>query len=1317
MNDIQSLEIGAPTLQRSTWMLSFESGDTSLEVRRFSTEESLNHLFSLTITAVSLNPDLDLAAFVGRGAAFSAATGVANALVGQRAWSGVCRSMDLVRVETTGLSTYEIIVVPRLWQLTQRRNHRLFQHISIPDIVDTLLGEWSIEPDWHIARDDYPKLELRVQYGESDYDFFCRLLEEAGVTFSFVDSDVGTRLVLDDQPHSGALRATALPFRDSPGQAQAARMEYVTAVRLHEEVKPARHVVRDFDYRRPRFRLEGSSNAQGAPHALMEQYHYLPGAALAEVGESAGTPSADDKGMARHSDKVGQALADRSLQASRGPRRVVRLVTSAIDLAPGVIFSLADHPRGELGPEQKLLATGVELEGAEGEEWKMRVKAVFAGEPFLPPQATPKPHIHGVQSALVVGPDGQEIYTDEFGRVRVQFHWDREGDNNDDSSVWMRVVYNASGPGYGIVSIPRVGHEVIIAFMEGNPDLPMVVGSTYNATSPVPYDLPDNKTVSTWKAASSPGGEGFNEIKMENKTGQELLYQQAEKDLAVLVKNDEVHLVGHDRSVMVEHDEVKSVKNDRTHVVQHDERTSIKNDRVEQVGHDEHVGIGNDRVHQIKKNETLAVGDNHVIQVGKSAVLAVGENRSVHVGKDEQVSIGQDQSVSVGQSRSTSVGINESVQVGSRYTVTVSNGLKGKLASALGSVLDGGALSSLSKVIGPFATGPLQQVVGKLAKTSMGATPLSALIKGPAAALQELLPGPLQGVASMVSGQVDSLLGGLFGVSGGQPTSFDMVDKKITITTGDASIVLDGGKIILQAKEGIYLTSAEIGVQGATKIEIVAGMHPVMLAAAEAVGKEPPPEALGGALLLSGMKELAVISPKGEALLGAKKGLQIGCDAKIEMIGTKEVKIASSEGDAIVLGKTVQLNPPAKTKKEKEPEAKPNEEAKASDAAAFQNAKEYHFAKGAETQGYQLGEQASEEGAKATEPGWTGGEGSDQRDRASNFADNLVAGPPGNFRDLSSLASGMISVFKGMGKFVVEHPKEATAIVAFSVLFPEAAVVLGGALSIGSGYKLGQGLDQLVNAHSEGERQAALTVLGEASTELGLNFGPGVIGALKKLTPALLSKVGGILAFVKNSDVPGLVSSLNALFKEPAVASLRTEAATVSVMPKAPPPAPKRPLPGEPGGPPVPPRALPKQSTTPIPAPQPTLPVPHPEQIDFYRGGTRNGNEPISSNASSYDPLSHADNRPYVAVSTDPNVALDYAKQRILNGEAQNAYVHRIRVAKGTETIDWRTDNKAAEAEFRIVGEVPPGAIVETWQVTREGSGWKVQRIRVRRNP
>lgn len=927
MTQAQSFD-AAPSLPRSVLTLSFESGETSLEVRRFEVEEGLSHLFTLTITAVSPNPDLDLATLVGRSAAFSAATGVEHALVGRRAWSGICRAMDLVRVEAAGLSTYELTLVPTLWRLTQRRNHRLFQHVGIPDIVDTLLGEWSIEPSWRVARGDYPKLELRVQYGESDYDFLSRLLEEAGITFSFAEgSEAGsTQLVLDDRPQGGTSRAAALPFRDSPGQAAAARVEYVTAARLHEEVRPARQVVRDFDYRRPQFRLEGTSAAEGGLHPLMEQYHYRPGSALAEVGEAGGTPAADDKGMARHDDKVGQAFAQRGLQALRGPRRVVRFETNALDLAPGVIFSLADHPRGELGPAEGLLVTRIELEGVEGEPWRMRGKAVFAKEPYQPAPVTPKPSIHGVQSALVVGPDGQEIYTDEFGRIRVQFHWDREGDNNDDSSVWMRVVYNASGPGYGIVSIPRVGHEVILAFMEGDPDLPIVVGSTYNATSPVPYELPDNKTVSTWKAASSPGGDGFNEVKMENKAGHELLYQQAEKDMAVLVKNDEVHMVGHDRSVMVEHDEVKSVKNDRTHVVQHDERTAVQNDRVEQVGHDEHVGVGNDRVHQIKANDTLGVGKNHVVQVGKSAVLAVGEDRSVHVGKDEQVSVGQDQSVSVGQSRSTSVGINDALQVGSRYTVTVSNGLTGKLASALGGVLDGGALASLSKVVGPFATGPLQQIVGKLAKTSIGATPLAKLIQGPAAALQEVLPGPLKSLGSMVSGQIDALLGDLFGVSGGPPTTFDMVDKKITLTTGDASIVLDGGKIILQAKEGIFVTSAEVGVQGAVKVEIVAGMHPI---AAAAAGQVPPPAEIQGALLLSGMKELAAISPQGKAFLGAKEAVLVACEAETEVVGKKGAKLLSTEGDAVVVGKTVQLNPPAKAKKKEEPEPKPNDETKA----------------------------------------------------------------------------------------------------------------------------------------------------------------------------------------------------------------------------------------------------------------------------------------------------------------------------------------------------------------------------------------------------
>jgi type VI secretion system secreted protein VgrG len=889
--------------------LIFESGDESLSVRSFRVEEGLNDLFTVAITARSVDPDLDLASFVGQRAAFLLAGGVER----ERRWTGICSRMEQVRVEPKGLSTYDLTIVPRLWFLTQRRNHRLFQHQSIPDILDKLLAEWGIEPAWQIDRGSYPSLELRIQYGESDYAFLSRLVEEAGITFSFApEPGKGSRLVFADRPQGADPRPSLLPFVDAPEASQAGRLEYLTAVRVSDQVRPGKLVVRDFDFRRPAHRLVGDASAgAGGLDAMLEQYHYLPGAALAETGEAGNTPVGDDKGVGRHADATGQGLAQRSLQSHRALKRAVHYQTNAFDLAPGVVFGVDRHPRSDLAADKLLLVVHARLEGTVGEEWTMSGKALFTDQPHYPAQVTPKPRIHGVQSAVVVGPDGQEIHTDEYGRVRVQFHWDREGEFNEESFVWIRVSQGWAGGGYGMLSLPRVGHEVLVQFMDGDPDSPLVVGRAFNASTTVPYALPDHKTVSTWRSASSPGADGFNEIKMEDKKGQELLYMQAEKDHARLVKNDEVSLIGNDRTKMVEHDEMSSIKNDRVKVVQHDERVSVQNDRTGLVGNDEHLAVGRDRVAQIKKNETLAVGENHAIQVGKSASLSVGEDRAAHVGKSDQTSVGESQSVTVGQSRSATIGINDNTLVGSQYSVTIANGLGGKVSGILGKLLDGSVLGSLGSIASPLVAGPMQKVMSLLGKGPFGDTPLPMFIQGPMATLEAVLPGKLKQVASMMSGPLSSVFG-----AGEQPTSFVMVDKKITLTTGDATIQLEGGKITLSAKEGIFLDAGQV-------IDLTAGM--MLQAQANALvkiqaGPTPVPSPKGGPatkfapavgdLLLVGMKQVEV-GAKELMVLGSQKEMVLVAKETISVAGDKGITVVSASGNTIVKGKMVQLNPPS----------------------------------------------------------------------------------------------------------------------------------------------------------------------------------------------------------------------------------------------------------------------------------------------------------------------------------------------------------------------------------------------------------------------
>ncbi len=510
--------------------LAFESGETSLDVRLFDVHESVSGLFSVSIRARSASPDLDLESIVGKKASFRIVSGVAFGRVQARLWTGVCNHIEQIQAEPTGLSTYHLRIVPTLWLLTQRRNHRLYQHLSIPDIADQILAEWSIEPAWSIDRGAYPRLEYKCQYGESDYTFLTRLLEEAGIAFTFPndadDEAQGSVLTLSEALHQGAPRpAPNLPFADNPNQA--AEKEFITNVALAHEVRPGAHVVRDYDFRNPAFALFGTAQKAAPPEDKLEQYHYLPGAVLVEGGSGAmgggpnppgsETPVADDKGIARYDPKFAAALAQRALDARRVSKRTVTFESNALDLAPGVILSMDNHPHSELDPDRQLLLTEVQFRGETGAEWTRSCQAVFADAPYRPLRQTSKPDATGVQSATVVGRSGQEIDVDELGRVRVQFPWDRQGTNDDSSSAWIRVSQGWAGTGFGLINIPRIGQEVLVGFLGGDPDQPVIVGRVFNQQSPVPYKLPDNKTRSTWKSNSSARlRNGFNEIMFED---------------------------------------------------------------------------------------------------------------------------------------------------------------------------------------------------------------------------------------------------------------------------------------------------------------------------------------------------------------------------------------------------------------------------------------------------------------------------------------------------------------------------------------------------------------------------------------------------------------------------------------------------------------------------------------------------------------------------------------------------------------------------------------------------------------------------------
>ena len=580
------------------------SGDW-LDVRHFEATDKMSSLFEVRVVAVSENHDLDFEAIIGRAMSFAVHGGQS------RSWSGVCSHLQQIGVDegssnghSRELATYELVLVPTLWLLTQRRNHRMFQRKSEIDIVQQLLSEWQIEPTLRLSG-TYKKRKYRVQYGESDFAFLSRLLEDAGVSFYF-DGSADSALVLDDGPQGNPRRAP-IAFREKPTDAD---LEHVTQVKVARNLRPGKYTVRDHDYRRPAsYNLGATASASGVEEQL-ERFHYVPGAFLFESDKGEATPHADDKGKYRADESEGEGLAKRRLDAQRATTRQVSFKSNTVDPAPGHVLTFLDHPKSELGAQKPLLVLASTLSGELPGKWSHALEAVSGDSPYRPELKTPKPRAQGVESATVVGPAGEEIHVDEFGRVRVQFHWDREGQMNDDSSCWIHVNQPWGGAGFGGTNLPRIGQEVIVDFLGGDPDRPVITGRVYTNLTKTPYALPANKTQSGWKSNTSPSNGGYNEMMFEDAQGKELLRMQAERDLNKLVKRDEQVNIGQDRT--------SSIGNNEDRTIGNDSMKQVMNNARELVGMNRSRGVGNDETVDIGRNQKTTVGEKIEITCGKS---------------------------------------------------------------------------------------------------------------------------------------------------------------------------------------------------------------------------------------------------------------------------------------------------------------------------------------------------------------------------------------------------------------------------------------------------------------------------------------------------------------------------------------------------------------------------------------------------------------------------------------------------------------------------------------------------------------------------
>jgi type VI secretion system secreted protein VgrG len=609
-----------------------------------SISEQLNQVPSIRLEMLSEDADLVYADLLGQpiGIHVTLEDG------GERHFHGLVTDMTQMGRHGRYL-VYQAELRPWLWFLSRTTDCKVFQDKTVKDIVSEVFADYPMAKlEWRTT-ESYTPWVYCVQYRETDLDFVKRMLEIEGITWYFEHEEDTHTLILTDSvaAHKPFPAYGEIPYRNQNESLRAER-ESVLGWQVHHAVVPGKVVLQDYDFTRSGLDLrQQRAEPQHHEHATGEIYDY-PGFYDKE---------ADGEQLARH------RMEALSAQAVTGAG-----TSDARGLACGHTFNLKGAPRKSENIEYLVTETSIKIQQADyeakadgtGSSYLCSFKTLDAKVPFKPYRSTPKPCVQGPQTAVVVGPASEEIYCDEFGRVKVQFHWDRYGSKNDKSSCWVRVSQPWAGKNFGFQAIPRIGQEVIVDFLEGDPDQPIITGRVYNNMNMPPWELPGNKTQSGVLTRSSQGGvyENANAIRFEDMKGKEQLWIHAEKNQDIEVENDETHWVGRDRTKTIDRDETNYIKQDRTETVDRNEKITIHGWRTEEVDLDEQITIHKNRNEKVDLNEDILIGKNRTEKVGLDESIEIGVNRTNKIGKNHQETIGANHKVAIGKSQSIKIGKN-----------------------------------------------------------------------------------------------------------------------------------------------------------------------------------------------------------------------------------------------------------------------------------------------------------------------------------------------------------------------------------------------------------------------------------------------------------------------------------------------------------------------------------------------------------------------------------------------------------------------------------------------------------------------------------
>lgn len=624
-----------------------EQGLDLLYLLRFTGTDAINTLFEYRVEALSGETDIDFDTILGthgrvevqsqHGAAWF------DGIITRAIWLGPGENGQ----------RYDLELRPWLWLATKRRNQRIFHQMTAPQIVEAVCGAYATAGSPHLENKlthSYPILEYTVQYRESDFDFVSRLMERFGINYYFRHEDGShTAVMVDNIDEHLEIPDRTRPYIGVDGHHHADEEHFW-------EFHPERNIttggirLTDFNFKNPAAVME-TENQYPATHAFgdMEAYDY-PGDYL------------------RQNDGAVE-VAPRRMREERSQDARVAALGDVATLTSGFRLGLTgdEHLDRVMKEDYVCLSAqhsyvsdsyGSGGSGGDGYAYQGRYTLQPTSSPLMPQRVTPLPVVQGPQTATVVG-EG-EIDCDEFGRILVRFPWDIAGA----ISMRCRVSQNWAGSGWGGMIIPRIGMEVIVEFLEGDPDKPIVTGCVYNGRNMPPYDLPAEKTKSVFKTDTHEG-RGYNELTFEDKRLNERIYMHAEKDLEVEVL--------HDRTLRVMHDDATSVDNDRTLSIGHDQASTVANERVSTIGADDKLTIGANRYKTIADNEVNTIGANQQTSVGANRTTTIGGNDSETVSGSQDISIGADHTLMAG-SAITIAGQNVTISAASKFTLLAPGG-------------------------------------------------------------------------------------------------------------------------------------------------------------------------------------------------------------------------------------------------------------------------------------------------------------------------------------------------------------------------------------------------------------------------------------------------------------------------------------------------------------------------------------------------------------------------------------------------------------------------------------------------------------------